>query len=549
MPSIMSISDTVADRTTRSLADLGGGTLGGLLSRRAATIPDKLAVVTAADRLTYGELDQAATQVARGLLALGLRKDDAVAIFLRNRIEWMTSWLGIARGGLVTVPVNTAYKGAFLEHALSLTKARAVVTEQALLPALAAVLERLPELGHVVLVDPEEGHPASAAGRVVLAHKDLITRQQARTTLPEVTPYDVAQVGLTSGTSGRSKGVVMPHLMLLTAARENATNLGTTNRDVIYTCTPLFHGAAQLNMSLQALYLGATVVVGERFSASGFWKEVRAYDVTLFNAVGSILPMLLAQPPSERDREHRVNRAFAAPAPPEVLLPFEERFGVHLVEGYGMTEIKNVTYNPLEGRKVGSVGKPTDTTVLQVQDEHGTEVPVGQIGEICYRPRQANIMFVEYLGDPAATREATRDLWFRTGDLGYVDADGYYYFVDRSNDALRRRGENVSSYEVESVLAGFPGVLEAAAVATPSELGEDDILAVVETSAALDLEALFRHCDGHLPHFMVPRYYRIVLTLPRTPTGKIQKAVLREEGRSDDVWDAEMAGLRPTRPR
>ena len=549
MPSTMSTSDTVVERRSRSLADVGGGTLGGLLARRATANPDKPAIVTAAGRLTYGELDQAATQVAHGLLGLGLRKNDAIAIFLRNRTEWMTSWLGIARGGLVTVPVNTAYKGTFLEHALSLTKARVVITEQPLLPALAAVIDRLPNLGHVVLVGSDDADPTSIAGRVVLGYKDLTTRGQARTTLPDVTPYDVAQVGLTSGTTGRSKGVVMPHLMLLVAARENATNLGTTNRDVIYTCTPLFHGAAQLNMSLQALYLGATVVVGERFSASGFWEEVRAYEVTLFNAVGSILPMLLAQPPSERDREHQVHRAFAAPAPPEVLLPFEDRFGVHLVEGYGMTEIKNVTYNPLEARKVGSVGRPTETTVLQVQDEHGNDVPVGQIGEICYRPRGANIMFREYLGDPTATQEATRDLWFHTGDLGYVDADGYYYFADRAKDALRRRGENVSSYEVESVLAAFPGVLEAAAVATPSELGEDDILAVVETSAALDLEALFRHCDAQLPHFMVPRYYRVVPALPRTPTGKIQKTVLREEGRPDDVWDAEAAGFRPTRLR
>ncbi|MBC2592397.1 AMP-binding protein [Rhodococcus aetherivorans] len=542
--------DTNVDPTTRNLADFGGGTLGGLLARRAAANPDKPALVTAARTLTYGDLDSAATEVARGLISLGLRKGDAVAIFLRNRIEWMTSWLGTARGGLVTVPVNTAYKGAFLEHALTLTKARVLVTEPTLLPALAGVIGRLPDLGHIVLVDSDDADPLSGVAPDVLGYNDLVARGQAAATLPKVTPYDVAQVGLTSGTTGRSKGVVLPHLMMLVAARENATNLGTTNRDVIYTCTPLFHGAAQLNMSLQALYLGASVVVGERFSASGFWDEVRAHGVTLFNAVGSILPMLLAQPPSERDRDHRVRRAFAAPAPPNILLPFEDRFGVHLVEGYGMTEIKNVTYNPVAARKVGSVGKPTETSVLQVQDEHGNEAPIGQIGEICYRPRQANIMFLEYLGDPAATREATRDLWFHTGDLGYVDEDGYYYFVDRTKDALRRRGENVSSSEVENVLATFPGVLEAAAVATPSELGEDDILAVVETpEAALDLEALFRHCDAQLPHFMVPRYYRVVPTLPRTPTGKIQKAVLREEGRPDGVWDAEAAGLRPTRLR
>lgn len=531
----------------RELVDFGGGTIGGLIACRAAAMPDKPAVMTRAARLTYGELDASATAVARGLLGLGLRKGDHAAIYLGNRAEWVTSWLGVVRAGMVNVPVNVGYKGSFLEYALALTKTKLLITEKALLGTLADVIDKLPSLGHVVVVDAV-AEPLPGSGVVVLTLDELVAKGFPGQELPIVHPHDIAQVALTSGTTGRSKGVVGPHLSALVAARENCQQLGSTSRDVLYTCLPMFHGAAQTNICLHGFYAGATVVLGERFSASRFWDELREYRVTMFNALGSVLPMLLAQPPSERDRDHHARRVFAAPAPPDVLLPFEARFGVHVVEGYGLTEIKNVTYNPIDGRKVGSVGKPTETTELQIHDEHGYQVPTGEVGEIVYRPRMANVMFTHYLDDPEATMEATRGMWFHTGDLGYVDADGFYYFVDRKKDALRRRGENISSYEVESVLMGFPGVVEAAAVATPSELGEDEIIAFVEAeSATLDLEALFRHCDARLPYFMVPRYFRVVGELPRTPTGKIQKATLRGGGLDECVWDAEAAGLRPTR--
>jgi carnitine-CoA ligase len=532
----------------RELTDLGGGTVGGLIAHRGAAMPDETAVISSGVELTYGELDGVTTQVAAGLSALGLVPGDAVAIFLRNRIEWVTGWLGTARGGFVTVPVNTAYKGTFLEHALALTQAKVVITEAALVPALVAVRDQLPALGHLVLVDRSEHQ--LPAGLAEIAYEELLVKGDPQYEPPALSPHDVSGVALTSGTTGKSKGVVVSHLMSLTGARENFECMGSTSRDRLYTCLPMFHGAAQVNICLHAFYVGATVVLAEKFSASGFWEEIRAHDITMANALGSILPMLLAQPRDARDRDHRLRRIFAAPAPPDVLFPFEHRFGVHIVEGYGLTEIKNVTYNPVEGRKVGSIGKPTATTELQVQDDAGDPVPTGEIGEIVYRPRRANVMFSHYLDDPVATLATMRGMWWRTGDLGYVDADGFYYFVDRKKDALRRRGENISSYEVETVLMSFPGVVEAAAVATPSELGEDEVLAVIETEdvEALDVEALFHHCDERLPHFMVPRFYRLVPALPRTPTGKIQKAVLRKEGLVERTWDSLSAGHRPTRP-
>ena len=528
--------------------DLGGGTITGLLSSRAARTPSKPALICEDVQLSYAELDAQATAVGAGLLALGLEHGESVGVFLSNRAEYLSAYFGITRAGLVEVPINTAYKGTFLDYALDHTGVRALITESRLADAL-GTLPELPEaLTTVVFVDEV---PAGFARRGVraLTWAQLLAEGDPQAVFPAVEPGDTAVVMLTSGTTGKSKGVVCPHLHNVVGARECAAQMATTADDRLYTCLPLFHGAAAINISLHAIYAGATIVLGKRFSASRFWDEVRRHGVTQFNALGSMLPVLLAQPPSERDRDHPAVRAFAAPAPPEVLHPFEQRFGVHIVEGYGLTEIKNVTYNPLEGRKVGSLGKPTASTILEIHDDHGNPLGPREIGEIVYRPRVDGIMFKHYHRDPEATRTSFQDGWWRTGDLGFTDEDGFFYFVDRKKDALRRRGENISSHEVETVLRAFPGVVEAAAVATPSELGEDEVLAVVEVAAAadLDLKALFEHCDRTMPHFMVPRYYRVVDQMPRTPTGKLQKGVLREEGLTGNVWDAQAAGLTPTR--
>lgn len=548
MPSTKTLSTN-----DRRLTDLGGGTVGGLIARRAAGHPDKSAIVTPTGSMTYAELDHAASKVAAGLTGLGLEVGDSVAILMRNRIEWIAAWAGAARGGFVCVPVNTAYKGTFLLHALQLTSARVIITEPAFLPALEEAAAELAHPVHVVCIRSSE--PASAPMENdssvprVIEWSDLEKHAYADYSAPELNPHDVAMIALTSGTTGRSKGVVCPHQMLTVAARENVEAMETQSWDRLYTCLPLFHGAALLNITLHGIYAGATVVIGDRFSASRFWTDVKANGITMFNALGSVLPMLLAQQPRDDDRDNPVRRVFAAPAPPDVLMPFEDRFDLHIVEGYGLSEIKNVTYNPLTGRKIGSIGKPTRTTELQIQGENGQPLAPGAVGEIVYRPRASGVMYTHYLADPEATIASMRDLWWRTGDLGYADDDGFYYFVDRKKDALRRRGENISSYEVESVLLSFPGITEAAAVGTPSELGEDEVLAVIGTDNPdnLNLDALYDHCDQRLPHFMVPRYFRVLADLPRTPTGKIRKAELRSGGVTDLTWDSQAAGRKPTR--
>lgn len=372
-----------------------------------------------------------------------------------------------------------------------------------------------------------QGRIVHSTGVRVLTWRELLAAGEPARELPRVGPADPVVIMLTSGTTGRSKGVVYPNRMQVVAGRERAAQMGTTADERLDTCLPLFHGAAQVNITMHGLHAGATVVLGRRFSASRFWDELRVHRVTRFNALGSILSALLAQPPSGRDRDHQVKRVFAAPAPPQVRHPFQERFGVHIVEGYGLTEIKNVLYNPLDARKVGSIGLPTESSIVEVHDESGRPAAPGQAGEIVYRPRRPHIMFSGYHRDPEATLATICDLWWHTGDLGLTDEDGYFYFIDRKKDALRRRGENISSHEVESVLLAYPGVVAAAAVATPSELGEDEVLAVLqlESGRQVDFADLFAHCDRSMPHFMVPRYYRLVDQLPVTPTGKCARPI------------------------
>ncbi|MGW4075626.1 AMP-binding protein [Streptomyces asiaticus] len=528
-------------------SDLADGTVGGLIAARAALHPDKPALVFEDTELTYGALDAAVTDVARGLISAGAAPGDSVGIFLPNRPEYLLAWLGAARAGAVEVPINIAYKGSFLDHALRGTGVRVLVTDAALLEVVADLPDVPHTLETVVLLDGDR-HGRTQPGVTVRTWHDLLAAGDPAVELPRVAPRDPVAIMLTSGTTGRSKGVVHPHLMPLVAARECAAQMATTADERLYTCLPLFHGAAQINISLHAFYAGATVVLGRRFSASRFWDELRTHRVTQFNALGSVLPMLLAQPPSDRDRDHRATKVFAAPAPPQVLHPFEERFGVHIVEGYGLTEIKNVLYNPLDARKVGSLGLPTASSVLEIHDESGQRAAPGRAGEIVYRPRLPDVMFSGYHRDPEATLATMRDLWWHTGDLGYTDEDGYFYFIDRKKDALRRRGENISSHEIESVLLACPGVLAAAAIGTPSELGEDEVLVAVqpEPGHELDLTELFAHCDRSMPHFMVPRYYRVVDRLPVTPNGKVRKHQLRDQGRAG-AWDALAAGLAPTR--
>jgi crotonobetaine/carnitine-CoA ligase len=355
--------------------------------------------------------------------------------------------------------------------------------------------------------------------------------------LPALTGGDISCILYTSGTTGPSKGVVLPHSANVHIARSAIAFMDWGPQDTMYTAFPLFHVNAKFTSVLAAMISGARLVIDERFSASRFWDRMREEGVTGFNAMGSMMAMIFNQPERADDRDHPVNRTYCAATPAAVWRPFEERFGVRVLEHYGMTEIGIATYNR-EGR-VGSCGRPAPWFDVRLADDEDRDAAPGEGGELQVRPRLPGIVLQEYWQRPDATAEALRNLWFHTGDRMRADEDGYLYFVDRTKDCIRRRGENISSWELETVVAGFEDVLEAAAYGVPSELGEDEVMVavVLRPGATLDVDALYAFCEERVARFAVPRYVRVVDELPKTPSQRVQKFALREAGVTGDTYD------------
>ncbi len=533
-----------------NLQDLGGGTASGLLAHRAALMPDKQALLFEDEVWSYRELDDAVTRIAGGLIALGLGKGDRVASLMNNRSEYLTVGLGLNRAALVSVPLNNAFMGAFLRNPLDRTHPVAIVTESVLAGSLASV-DQLPDSVRVVVFvdDVPRDWAERDIDTMTLAQLEALGEQRTPP-LPDIGAGDVSAILFTSGTTGGSKGVVCPNLMGVTMAKEHAEVFEITPRDRMFTCFPMYHGMAQVATCLTAIYAGATAILRPGFDLTNFWDDVRRYEATQFNALGVVLALLLAMPENDQDRAHKVTRVFSAPAPADVLYRFEDRFGVHLIEGYGQTETKNIMYNSTRARKIGSMGLPTPTSIVEVHDENGVRVSPGEVGEIVYRPTTSNISCLGYLNDDEATLKASRGLWWHTGDMGSQDPDGYFYFFDRKSDSLRRRGENISSVEVEDVLAAYPGVQMAAAIHASSELGESEVLVVLQVAEGtqIDYPHLWQFCVDRMPRFMVPRYYRTTTSIPITATGKIRKVELRDAYPQHETWDSLAEGYKVPKP-
>ncbi|MCJ7679618.1 MAG: AMP-binding protein, partial [Candidatus Aminicenantes bacterium] len=366
----------------------------------------------------------------------------------------------------------------------------------------------------------------------------------------EVSPMDPAGIIYTSGTTGLSKGAVCPHNYFLHLARLIVQLREANPEDILYTFLPLFHINAQLMTVMTALISDSRVVLSDRFSASTFWDEIREHGVTQFNYLGAVMTILSKQERKPDDSDNTVRIAFGAACPPDVMADLEERFGFVCLEGFGMTEIGIVIHDDIRARRKGSCGRVLDEFYeVQLVDDNDMEVGIGEIGEIVVRPKKPYIMMTEYYNMPDKTLEVCGNLWFHSGDYAKKDADGYFYFVDRKKDAIRRRGENISSFEVEKVINTHPGVLESAVFAVPSELGEDEVKANIVLKAGEDMppEDLVRHCNERMAHFAVPRYVEFVEELPKTPTNRIEKYRLRKLGITENTWDREKAGVKITR--
>ncbi|MBI4692470.1 MAG: AMP-binding protein [Gammaproteobacteria bacterium] len=516
-------------------------TIHGVLARQAQRYGDRTFFWFRERSFSYRDFDRESDRVAAGLQALGIGKGDKVGLMMGNRPEYLFVWFGLSKLGAVEVPLNTAHRGDLLTYMLELADCRLVVCEAEFLDRLGPVLGNVPKLERLVVL----GDVPAGLAKPALVYEACMANDGVYAAV-DVRWSDPFAILFTSGTTGPSKGSLMPQNYALFMGEVVSRSMAYTEDDRLYNVLPLFHGNAQLLSTMAALVSGAQMVLGERFSASEFWPDVKKYGCTEFNYIGGILPILLKAEPRPDDAANPLRVMMGAGAAKDIFLAFEARFGVKLVEGYGMSEIGLPLMNRVDGERVpGSIGRPAFGCEVRLVDDEGIEITEpGVPGEVLVRTDQPYTMLIEYYKMPEKTVEAWRDLWFHTGDYATRDAAGGYYFVDRKKDALRRRGENISSYEVECVINTHPAVLESAAVAIKSELGEDEVMVclTLKPEATLAPEALMDHCQSRMAYFMVPRYVRILKSLPKTPTEKIQKAELRKEGLAPDTWDREQAG-------
>jgi carnitine-CoA ligase len=531
--------------------------LAEVLKRRAAEHPDRDYLKFAdAPWVSYGEINARANRVANALVARGVAPGESVSVMLPNCAEFIPVWFGILKAGAVMSSINTAYKGDFLSWTINLVEARKLVISDEYLDRLDLIKAELPLLEHVIVWDSGKREGPDPA----LPHEPLSALMSAPDSEPEGIAYtwtDDARIMFTSGTTGRSKGVIKQNAADYFSARGllevvSATagkSVESLSEDTFFSCLPLFHSNAQVLSGYPALVAGGRVAYVERFSSSRFWQQVVDAEATIFNSIGAVSYFIWNIPPSDLDRTHKVHTCFAAPAPRDIYNEFQERFGVKFIEGYGLTETGMATYmDPTKPGVPGSMGKANPGYEVTIV-EPGTDrpLPPDTPGEIVVDMKIPNIVMRAYYGMPEKTAEDFRNLKLHTGDLGRMDADGYFYFMDRVKDYIRRRGENVSSMEVEKQVSDHPGIKEAAAIGVKAGEGassEDEIMVVcIPEGDAPDPAELTHWLAERIPYFMVPRYIRFVEVLPKTPTERVQKVKLREEGITPDTFDREAAGI------
>jgi carnitine-CoA ligase len=495
------------------------------------------------ERLSFAQAEQQAQQVAGCLASLGVKPGDKVIVLLPNDLDMVRVWLGLGCLGAVFVVLNTELKGEFLAHQINNCGASVAVVGRAFLPALRDIAPRVPALRAIAVAGT--GEDASHLPWL-LARLDG-WRDSARHDGPLPMAHDLACIMYTSGTTGPSKGVLMPHAHCFLFGLGTIDNLKITAADRYYVALPLFHANALFMQLGSCLTLGITAVLRERFSASAWIKDIGKYGATVTNLIGAMSSFLFKCAPSPLDRQHKLRLVMAGPLPAEHVTLFRSRFGVRSTSAFGMTEVNMPIWDNPDHSRVGSIGRPYERYFeVSVRDSRTDQaVEPGVVGEIMVRPRIPFGFMNGYHAMPERTCEAWRNLWFHTGDAAVMDSDGYFAFVDRIKDCIRRRGQNISSFEVEAAIARLDGVAEVAAYAVPSSVagGEDEVMlaVVAAVGATLTPDMVARYADAELPRFAWPRFIEIVDRLPKTPTARVQKTYLREQAVSSRTWDRETA--------
>ncbi|MBN1828466.1 MAG: AMP-binding protein [Deltaproteobacteria bacterium] len=480
--------------------------------------------------VSYEEFDRRVNRAARGFWELGVRKGDKVSLLLPNVPEFLYAWFGLAKIGSVMVPVNTGFKPSEASYVVRHSDSVGMVVSGDHLTAAQSIREECPAVQWVVCTEGGEG---------ALDYGRLCREMPEGAPAVDVADDDLVQIIYTSGTTGFPKGVMHVHRDMAMTGEAFTLCAGLSSDDRVMVILPLFHANAQYYSVMGALAAEASLVLIRRFSAGAFWEQTVQYGVTEFNFVGAVGRILCRRPLEEFRSDHRIRTAYGALVTPDVYEHFTKRFGIaNVIDGYGLTEVPRVSQNPIGGTiKMRSMGLPArhpDPAVkfaeVKIVDEDSREVPPGEKGELIIR---SPVMMKGYYKDEEKTREAIRNDWFYSGDYAYRDTDGYLFFVDRKKDIIRRKGENISATEIESAINGSDKVLEAAVIAVPSELGEDEILAsvVLKTGAKMTPEEVIDQCQERLASFKIPRYVQFRESLPKTSTERTAKFILKAEER------------------
>ena len=500
--------------------------------------------------LTYSEVNTLANQIANSLNKLGVNKGEKVSVYMPNSLELCLSWFGILKNGSVMVPINTAYVMDFLQYIIESSDSKIIIIAEEYMDRLKNIEDRIPLIENVIVWPREEKSSLDLMnykGKAkIYSWKEFVESGDKNEPEVEITHLDHARLMYTSGTTGRSKGVVRPCAADYSSAMNYSLVMDITPDDVVFTCLPLFHSNAMVMGVYPAMIQGAKVVVEEKYSASNFWKWMKDFKITKFNLVGVMSYFMWNAPVVPEENEHNVKLVLGSPAPHDIIVEFMERFGIKFMEGYGLTEVGQCTFmRPGEPFRIGSCGKESPGYEIKiVNPDTDEELPPDTPGELVLRPRIPNICLHYYHKMPEKTVSDFRNFWFHTGDLCRKDDDGYIFFMDRVKDYIRRRGENISSFEVENMVSSHPGINEAAAIAVKVDeegrYSEDEVMIVVvkEKDENLDPKEIIEFLKPIMPKFMIPRFIKFRDSLPKTPTNRVQKAKLREEGVTDDTWDS-----------
>lgn len=505
-------------------------TLKELLQARVKKSPDSLLLIHQERRLTYADFHREVHRVANSFLRSGVRRGEKIALLLPNCPEFLFAVFAAAEIGAIFVPINTAFTAEEVGYVLEHSESSFLVTTPAFLPLIAAIRERCPRLRRVITLgnDKEPG---------CLSWDEFVFGVSSETPEVAVRPGEIVSVTYTSGTTDRPKGVMLTQYAYLFAPQKRAEALGWNEHDRAIVMMPLFHVNALCHMALAMIAAGGSILLREKFSAAHFWDEVREYGVTTSSLMRTI-PQILLNLPERADDGKNTLRLVVALLSPEQHLRFEERFDLTVIPSYSLTEDILSVLGPLEKsrRKLGSCGLPIAPTVhkLRILDESGRESRSGQLGEIV---KQSPTVMKGYYKNPAATAEVLREGWVYTGDIGYLDQDGFLYFIDRKKDMVKRGDENISSEEVERVLNSHPLIAESAVVGVPDPIRQEEVKAFIVLKPPAPPDSLppaeiWSFCKEHLAPFKIPRYLEYRDSLPKTPSSKIQKGLLRGEARS-----------------